>query len=75
MNINDIIKQSTKTPILLKRTLDALTPEQREAFTAAFAAEVARMKAVSDKVGLAPLVRPNNARECENLLKRTMRVA
>ena len=75
MNINDIIKQSVKTPILLKRTLDELTPEQLEAFTAAFAAAAAHMEAVHIRQGSKKLVRPNNARECENLLKRTMRVA
>lgn len=72
---NEITKAAVKTPILLRRTLDALSPEVREAFIAGFNAEVAAMKRASDNAGVIKLVRPNNARECENLLKRTMRLA
>lgn len=73
---NEITKAAVKTPILLRRTLDALSPEVREAFIAGFNAEVAEMKRASDNAGISyKPVRPNNARECEALLKRTMRLA
>lgn len=72
---NEITKAAVKTPILLRRTIDALAPEVREAFITAFNAEVAAMKLASEKAGVIKLVRPNNARECENLLKRTMRLS
>lgn len=75
LTTNEILKASKKTPILLKRTLEALTPEARAAFSVEFALQVAAMENAAKKANIAPLVRPDNARECENLLKRTMRLS
>lgn len=76
LTTNEILKATKTTPILLKRTLDALPPEVREAFVAGFSAEISKLKALSER-NLCDWVdtrRPDNARECENLLKRTMRL-
>ena len=70
MNTTDIIKNITRTPILLKRTLEALTPDQRQAFVLAFSSEVTKLEATSKRVGLPKLVRPNFTRDTERMVTR-----
>lgn len=68
MEIKDILNHTAKMPRLLSQTLLALTTEQREAFVAAFTAEVAKKEAISKRVGLAPIRRPNFTRDTERLV-------
>lgn len=75
MTPKEIMKQATKMPVLLERTLVALTPEHRDAFIAAFANEVAKKEAVSKRVNLAlgrpedwKPQRPNFTRDTERAL-------
>jgi len=71
---NEIIKAAVKTPILLRRTLEAMSPEILSAFSVEFMLQVKVMKDAHINAGSKKTCRPNNARECENLLKRTMRL-
>lgn len=68
MTTDDIIKHTKRMPILLSRTLKALTPEQRQAFVLAFSKEVTNIEEVSKRVGLTPIVRPNFTRDTERLV-------
>lgn len=68
MNINDIIKNTKRMPILLARTLEALTPEQRQAFVLAFSSEVGKVEAISKRVGLTPITRPNFTKDTERMV-------
>lgn len=69
MTPSEIMHETRKMPILLKWTLEQMTPEQLKQFTDLYCTEVEKFEQAKAKANVAPIKRPNNAREVSNMMK------